>query len=75
MKADIGAGPVPVLSTASPTAKGASRQWTSIDAFVREVAESRIYAGIHYRSAVEVGAEMGRRIGELAATRMKVPTQ
>lgn len=75
MKADLGTGPVPVLSTSSPTAKGATRQWTSVDAFMQEVAEARIYAGIHYRTAVEVGVEMGRRIGELAATRMKVPTQ
>lgn len=75
LKADIGNGPAPVLTTTSPTAKGASRQWSSVEAFVQEVVNSRIYAGIHYRSAVEVGADMGRRIGELAVARMKVPTQ
>ena len=75
VKADMGVAPMPVLATSSPTAKGATRQWSSPDEFVREVMEARIYAGIHYRSAVEVGAAMGQRIGELAASRMKVPTQ
>ena len=67
LEADIGAGPVPQLATASPTAQGAVRRWASPAEFVREVADSRIYAGIHYRSAIEAGAAMGRRIGELAA--------
>jgi hypothetical protein len=29
-----------------------------------------VYAGIHYRSAVESAAAMGHRIGELAARQM-----
>jgi len=69
LKADIGAGPVPVLATSSPTLKGATRRWSSIEDFVQEVVDSRIYAGIHYRTATEVGAEMGRRIGLMAAER------
>ena len=68
LEAEIGDGPIPVLTTNSPTANGAARRWTSTDDFVREVSEARIYAGIHYRSATEVGAAMGRRIGELAVT-------
>ena len=32
---------------------------------------ARIWGGIHYRSATEVGAEMGRRVGELAAARLR----
>ena len=75
LKADIGAGPVPVLSTTSPTAKGATRRWTSLDDFVREVSDARIYGGIHFRTATEVGVEMGRRIGELAAKRLHTPGQ
>jgi membrane-associated phospholipid phosphatase len=72
LKADIGATATPTLTTSSPTAKGASRQWTSVDAFVREVCDSRIYAGIHFRTAVDVGAAMGQRIGELATTRLRL---
>ena len=64
VKADVGAERMPVLSTSSPSAKGTTRSWTSIDDFVREVADSRVYAGIHFRTAIDVGAAMGKRIGE-----------
>ena len=60
-----GAGP---LATSSPTAKGAMRKWSTIADFVREVSSARVYAGIHFRTATEVGAEMGGRIGSLAAS-------
>ncbi len=66
LKADVGAGRMPILVTTSPTAKGATRRWTNADDFVREVADSRVYAGIHYRSAIDAGAAMGKQIGELA---------
>jgi hypothetical protein len=67
IRADVGAGPMPVLSTTSPTAGGVARRWASVDEFVREVSDSRIYAGIHFRSALEASAAMGRQIGERAA--------
>lgn len=70
LKADVGNAPMPVLTTSSPTAKGATRRWTNVDDFVREVSDSRVYAGIHYRTSVEVGAAMGKSIGDLAATRL-----
>ena len=67
LQAEIGAGPMPVLATASPTAKGAVRRWTKVDDFTQEVADARVYDGVHYRFSTEVGTAMGRRIGELAA--------
>ena len=70
LKADIGDGRMPTLATASPTAKGATRRWTSVDDFVREVGDSRIYAGIHYRAAIDAGATMGKQIGEVAAEKL-----
>lgn len=69
LKADAGRQ-LPVLATSSPTAKGATRRWTSVDAFVREVGESRVYAGIHYRFSIDVGTALGQRIGELAVARL-----
>lgn len=69
LRAEIGAGPTPVLGTASPSAKGATRHWTSIDDFVREVSDARVYEGIHFRTSTEVGVEMGSRIGALAVAR------
>lgn len=73
LKADVGNSRMPVLMTTSPTAKGATRRWTNVDDFVREVSDSRIYAGIHYRTSVDVGAAMGQSIGELAASRVLIP--
>ena len=69
LKAEIGDGPAPVLTTTSPTANGATRNWTSVDDFVREVANARVYDGVHYRTSTEVGSAMGKKIGELAATK------
>ncbi len=65
LKAEIGNNPTPVLSTTSPTAKGATRRWTSLDDFMREVADARVYEGIHYRTSTDVGLAMGKQIGEL----------
>jgi PAP2 superfamily len=67
LQAEIGSGPVPTLTSTSPTAGGAVRTWSSVGDFEREVALARIYDGVHYRNSTEVGTAMGRRIGELAA--------
>jgi hypothetical protein len=69
LQAEIGRGPVPPLSTTSPTASGAMRRWNSVDAFVQEVGNARVYDGVHYRFSAEVGIEMGRRVGALAVQR------
>jgi hypothetical protein len=66
LKAETKGAARQVLSTSSPTAKGATRRWASPEEFVREVSEARIHGGIHFRSATEAGEAMGRRIGELA---------
>jgi len=68
LKAENGSARMP-LATSSPTLKGATRRWASVDEFVEEVSAARIYAGIHYRSATDAGAEMGSKIGSLAAAR------
>jgi hypothetical protein len=73
IKADVGTGPMPVLATSSPTAKGATRRWTTVDDFVQEVSDARIWGGIHFRAATEAGEAMGRRIGEQAAQRWPAP--
>jgi hypothetical protein len=73
VKAETGAGATPPLSTSSPTAKGATRQWSSVDDFVREVSNARVWGGIHFRSATDTGEAMGRQIGELAARRIGGP--
>jgi hypothetical protein len=66
---EIGAGPVPTLSTTSSTAGGAARRWASVEAFVQEVGNARVYGGVHYRFSTELGIDMGRQIGALAVRR------
>jgi len=73
LKAEVGAGTMPVLATTSPSAKGAERRWTRLDDFVQEIADARVHGGIHFRSATETGAAMGRRVGELAVLRLQQP--
>lgn len=69
LKAETRERPLPVLSTASPTAQGNVRRWSSPEAFVQEVALARIVGGVHYRHSTEVGVAMGHRIGEWALQR------
>jgi hypothetical protein len=67
LKAEVGGGRMPELSTSSPTAKGATRRWKTVESFMQEVANARVWEGIHYRNSTEVGLSMGRKIGALAA--------
>jgi uncharacterized membrane protein len=68
LKADFGSA-MPELSTLSPSAKGATRRWYTVDDFVLEVSNARVWGGLHFRFSTEVAAAMGHQIGELAATR------
>ena len=73
LKGELGAGPVPTLTTNSSTAKGAARSWTTIDAFIEEVADARVYDGVHYRNSAQVGTAMGKQVGGLAVTKSLRP--
>ena len=66
LEAEIGSGATPTLRSASSTAGGAVRTWSSLRDFVQEVALARILDGVHYRNSTEVGSAMGTKIGELA---------
>lgn len=52
---------VTIIAT-SPTNPGFPRQWAQFSEGLDEVIEARIYAGIHYRTANEVGARVGRQV-------------
>jgi len=62
------------MSLTSPTAPGVTRKWTRFKDYSDEVSNARIYAGFHYRFSTEVGADMGRKIGELTVTTLLRPT-
>jgi hypothetical protein len=73
VQGEIGTGTMPTLTTTSYTAKDAARSWTKVDDFMQEVAQARIYDGVHYRTSTEVGTAMGKQIGELAVTKYLRP--
>lgn len=70
LQAEIGNGPMPRLTSTSPTAPGVTRSWASIGEFTEEVANARIYDGVHFRNSTEVGTAMGRKIGEMVAAKV-----
>jgi hypothetical protein len=73
LAAELGNTPTPVLSSSSPTAGGAVREWKSIPAFMQEVSMARIYDGVHYRNSTVVGTDMGMKVGALAAQKIARP--
>jgi hypothetical protein len=70
LQAEIGNGPMPRLTTISPTAPGVMRSWASIPEFTQEVANARIYDGVHFRNSTEVGTALGRKVGEMVAAQV-----
>lgn len=75
LQAEVGAGPMPSLGTTSPTAPGITHRWTRIAQFTQEVANARIYDGVHFRTSTEVGTAMGEKIGALAAAKYLQPAR
>ena len=69
LEAEVGTGPV-ALSSTSPTANGAKREWRSVGEFAEEVQMARIYDGVHYRNSAEVGSDLGRKVGRVAVEKI-----
>jgi hypothetical protein len=59
---------VPFTTTSGVPFAGITRSFTSFSNAARENGNSRIYAGIHFRSAVENGIKQGHRIGQFVFT-------
>ena len=68
LQAELG-NSAPVLATTSPTAENTKRTWMKFEDFMQEVANARIYDGVHFRNSTEVGTAMGRQIGKLAVAK------
>jgi hypothetical protein len=64
----FGDNPGVTLVALSPTNPGFPRQWTTFSQGVDEVIEARIYSGIHFRTADEVGAKVGRQVARFVLT-------
>jgi hypothetical protein len=50
--------------TSGPPFPDITRAFTSFSQAARESADSRVYAGIHFRTSCEDGLVLGRQIGE-----------
>ncbi len=67
--AEIGTGPTPALTTTSYLVKGSARNWKTVEDFVLEVANARVYDGVHFRNSTEVGTALGKQVGALAVAK------
>jgi hypothetical protein len=54
----------PIASTIT----GVTRQWDTFSEGIDEVIDARVYSGIHFRTADEVGAKQGGQIGHFVYT-------
>ena len=50
------------------------RKFESFNKAAEEAAISRMYGGIHYRAAVEVGLKQGRNLGQFLVDKLKMKT-
>jgi hypothetical protein len=64
---------VPFTVTSGAPFAGLTRSFTSFSKAAAENGESRIYCGIHFRSAVEDGIKLGNKIGGYAFTHALQP--
>jgi PAP2 superfamily len=60
--------PLSVLIFDSLSNTNITRRWETFRAGVDEVIEARIYSGIHFRTADEVGARLGRQTAQFVLT-------
>jgi hypothetical protein len=61
------------LAMTSPTLPGVERRWTRLSDYATEVSNARIWSGVHYRFSTEVGARMGRAVGEFVVGKVMRP--
>ena len=64
---------VPFITTSGVPFAGLTRSFSSFSQAAIENGESRIYAGIHFRSAVEEGIKQGNKIGGFVFTHALQP--
>jgi len=64
--ANVG-GPAP-FTVESSTLPGKPRSFRSVDAAVKENADSRVYVGFHFRQATVIGNEQGKKVGQYIIT-------
>ena len=69
----FGGDQFPFQMTSGPPFAGITRSFKSFSHAAQENADSRVYAGIHFRSACRDGIKLGDRIGQQAAAQYLQP--
>ena len=64
----FGDAPGYVIEASSSQNPGFLRHWTTFSEGVDEVIDARVYSGIHFRTADEVGARLGRQVAQFVMT-------
>ena len=64
----FGDAPGFVIEATSPQNAGFVRHWERFSDGVREVIDARVYSGIHFRTADEAGARVGRQVSQFVMT-------
>jgi hypothetical protein len=71
----MGSDQVAFSVTSGKPFDGITRSFTGFSQAARESAESRIYAGIHFRAACEDGLVLGRRVGQRTVAMYLLPAR
>jgi hypothetical protein len=72
LEAELGSTKAPVWKTTSSAVNNTARQWIDLETFVKEVADARVYDGVHYRFSTEAGTTLGKQVGRLAADKFQL---
>jgi hypothetical protein len=71
----LGADQVAFTMTSGAPFAGIARSFTSFSQAAQENAESRVYAGIHFRTACRDGIALGQKIGQRVARMHLLPVR
>ena len=75
LKELFGDAPGFVIEATSSQAPGFVRHWQTFSEGVDEVVDARVYSGIHFRTADEVGARLGRQVAHFVLTHALRPVR
>jgi hypothetical protein len=71
----FGSDEIPFSMPSGPPFEGITRTHKSFSSAANEICESRIYAGVHFRTACRDGLKLGRQIGRRASIGLLLPSK
>ena len=76
LQAEIGAGTeAGAGARPAPPPRARRAAGRSVDDFMHEVADARVYDGVHYRFSTDAGTAIGKQVGALAVAKYLQPPQ